>query len=224
MQNIKAIIFDFDGTFYPLNHFSRKLILSNLKDILIMGDERKSRKELRGIDFKTKERFYDEFSSKISSYGHIKKDEVYNWYYNIYQDKMINLLKKKYKLRPEIEDLFDFLIKNNIKYAILSDYPRVKEKLSALNFKSEYIEKASLIVSSDEFGGLKPLKTPFIECLKVLKVESKNCVIVGDKFSTDIQGAINSNIPYIQIIEKKDKNAKEYQLTFNEFCKEIKDN
>lgn len=226
MAEIKAIIFDLDGTLYPVKRFAFRLVFSSLKNMMIMKDERDIRNILRTRQFNSEDELIDEFALQMDKKGHIKKEDFKFWYYNTYQDLMTNVLKKHYPLRKEVDVLFPYLIEHNVKYSFLSDYPKVKEKLLALNFKQEYLDHAVSISSSEMFGQLKPNSKPFLELVKQFNEDKENCLMVGDKFSTDIQGSINSNLPYIQIIENMDDITKPYQKTFASFVdyimKEIK--
>jgi len=223
MSQIKAVIFDFDGTLYDSSKFGLHLVLMNIFSMFKIKAERNIRNSLKNKQFKSKDELFDEFSSLMSKKCSIKKDDFNDWYNQTYQDMMIDVLKSHYKLRDKTDLIFEYLIKNNIPYVFLSDYPRVEEKLKVLNFKKEFIENCKAFITSSDYGSFKPMEASFNETLRILNVSPEECLMVGDSFSSDIQGAINVNMNYIQIVKDKDKRKinKDYQMTYNDFAERL---
>ena len=97
------------------------------------------------------------------------------------------------------------LQKKGIKIAVFSDYPRVKQRIRALDFSDETISQISGIYSAEDFGSQKPATRPFLEIAQNLGVKPENCLVVGDRDDTDGDGARNTNMEFIQIETHKTK-------------------
>jgi len=203
-RNTEAIIFDLDGTLYNKKKFVRRLLFRNIFDIFIIKNERKTRKIIKTKSFDTSEEYYCCFFEIFSNQFKNKKFTIYflrKWYFNKYLPEFVKILKKHYQLRYGVNEIFELLYKKNIKLSVLSNYPFVVEKMQALGIESDKYEIQCF--SSENFGALKPNVRPFLELAKILDVESKNILVVGDKIETDGIGAINSNMKFLQIVDNK---------------------
>ena len=209
IMNIEAVIFDFDGTLYDMKGFAKKLILSSLRDIFIMGAERKIRRELRGKDFGNAEALKNEMISKIAEKSRKSEQKIRTWYENRYVQNMCRVLSKHYRVRSEVPELFASLHEKEIKIAIFSDYPIVRERMSAIGLGKEAQNLCEKIYSAQDFGALKPAPRPFLEIAAALNTKSENCLVVGDRCDTDGEGARLSGMSFFQI-----KNDKDFQSLF----------
>ena len=105
---------------------------------------------------------------------------------------VLNNLKKKYKLC--IVTNGDVLEQNKkIKYTGLKKY-----------FQG--------IVISSEIGYSKPEKEIFEIACNKMNVEPKNCVMIGDRYKTDIEGGINAGIKTIWVNRKEEKINYKFQI------------
>ena len=204
-SNVKAVIFDLDGTLYNFKWLPLRLILALPKDIFRIKADRDVRKKLKGLDFGTPEAYIEEYSKKMSKLLNLPKQEVVNWYTKKYMETMCILLKKYYSCRPKLAEVFSELHKKGIKIAVFSDYQRVKQRIRALDFSDEMIEQISGIYSAEDFGSQKPAIRPFLEIAEQLKVKPENCLVIGDRDDTDGDGARNTNMEFIKIETHKTK-------------------
>lgn len=220
-----AVIFDFDGTLYDNKNIVRDLILKSPFDILKMNAERKVRHSMKGIFYGNSETYLAEKWNLICQNSHFKSaNQAKTWYYDSFLKKMTNILKKKYSARNQVQEIFKKLKSQNIKLAVFSDYPLVKERMEAINLQVSDID---VIESSENLGGLKPAKESFEIIAKKLGFTNKNqfnqILVVGDRNDTDGQGARNAGMDFIQIKTKKTKESQEnlnHQiLNWNEFAK-----
>ena len=215
MRNIKAVIFDFDGTLYEHRGAARKL-LKELKfsHKLLAGAERRLRSRLKGLytgDRQTFDRyFFTEFSRMVKK----SPQELQTWYDNIYLEAMISSLKKNFKARANVNNLFTFLREQGITTAVYSDYSRTKERMEALNIDTSIITR---IFNAEDLGGLKPAVQLLYKITEELKVKPEETLFIGDRSDTDGKGALAAGMNYIQVLTHKTKKNEE-ALTWVEIC------
>ena len=204
-KEIKAVIFDFDGTLYDFSHFARHLIISCPHEILRMREERKLRKVLKGSDFGSREKlraYCEERTKRFSCKG---TETFYNWFDGIYVPHMVEVLKKKYSVRPAVDEVFKKLTERGIKFSILSDYPLLKDRMAAIGLDSNSVSLAHGLFSSGEFGCVKPAPRPFLEIAESMGVKPEECLVVGDRDDTDGEGARCAGMKFVQIKTRKSR-------------------
>jgi HAD superfamily hydrolase (TIGR01549 family) len=225
LKDIKAIIFDFDGTLYDFKGLPKNLCLSSIHNILKINAVQKARKALKGKEFSTSLEYENEFFSVLKQLGKFKSSEkAKNWYNNLYMKKMVLVLSKKYTKRDGILQMVKSLKSKDIKLVIYSDYGMLKERLEAVNFTAEELSYFDHILSSEDFGCLKPAKKGFLQVAKKLDISPENCLVVGDRIDTDGQGAFDSGMKYVEI--KTHKTKPDYKpnhplYSFEDFIKEV---
>jgi FMN phosphatase YigB (HAD superfamily) len=79
-------------------------------------------------------------------------------------------------------------------YIISNGIKEVQDNRLLISGIKPYFKK---IFISEEMGYVKPEKEFFDLVLKEAKLNKDECIVIGDSLSSDIQGAINSNIDYI---------------------------
>lgn len=206
LDNIKAIIFDFDGTLYDFKGLLKNLCLSSIPNMLKISAVQKTRKSLKGRDFPSIEEYEKEFFSVLKSFGKFKTPDVAkNWYNNLYMKKMILVLSKKYKKRDGLLDLIKCLKSKNIKLIVYSDYRMLKERLKAVKFTEEELSYFDGFFASEDFACLKPAKKGFLELTEKIGVSPEKCLVVGDRADTDGKGAFDSGMKFVQIKTHKTK-------------------
>ncbi|MDR0828639.1 MAG: HAD family hydrolase [Prevotellaceae bacterium] len=204
-QNIDGIIFDFDGTLYNKKQFAVKLLCQNIKDIFLIKAERKTRNQLKGVDFLTSENFYKNFFEKMAKNLQNKKytaEFLRKWYFEKYLVALTNTLQKYYNARNGAEKIFEILAKKNIKVAVFSDYAAVAERMSAIGLSTE----TRNLFNAEEFGALKPSVRPFLEIAEKLQTTPEKTLVIGDRADTDGIGAKNAGMKFLHLIEKNGDN------------------
>ena len=229
LKDIKAVIFDFDGTLYDFKGLPKNLIFSSPTNIFRINYVQKTRKAFKGKEFDSEAQYKNQFFgllAKKARFSNIARAE--KWYENLYMKKMISVLEKKYTKRDTAEDLFKNLKSKKIKIAIYSDYGMLKERLLAIGFSEDFLHQyVDFMVSSEEFGCLKPAKKGFLEVATKLDVLPENCLVVGDRVDTDGIGAFASGMKYIQIKTHKtktDDTTAHPIFDFADFYNLVKDN
>jgi putative hydrolase of the HAD superfamily len=182
---VKAIIFDLDNTLIDFMKM-KKLSCEAAMDAMISAglkiERKKGMKILfqlyfeHGLEYqKIFQAFlkkvlgkidYGIMASGIVAYRRVKEGLLYP-YPNVVST--LNELKKKYKL------------------AILSDASRIQVWLRLVSMNIQ--DKFDIIVTFDDTKTKKPSKKPFLYVLRKLKLNSEDCLMVGDSLKRDIAPA-----------------------------------
>ncbi|MDR1346058.1 MAG: HAD family hydrolase [Bacteroidales bacterium] len=201
--SIEAVIFDFDGTLYDKKWFALRLIANNITNLFLLQNERKTRKELRGAGFGNSELFYAQFFQCFSRQFKNRKYSpafLKEWYFEEYMLSLIQILQKYYHARSDAKPLFELLHEQNIKFAVLSDYPCVAERMRAIGIEPAFNGKFEIACyACEDFGALKPNKIPFLEVARQLNTAPEKILVVGDKNETDGQGAKNAGMRFLDV-------------------------
>jgi FMN phosphatase YigB (HAD superfamily) len=204
IPEIEAVIFDFDGTLYDKKKFVIRLIFNNKRHLFLFKNERKTRKFFRGIQFPTPELYSVQFFNCFSNQFKLKKHTpsfLKKWYYEQYMPAFIRILQKHYTARPEVEGLFEWLHEQNIKFAVLSEYPCVGERMRAIGIEPAFNGIFEIpCYSCEDFGSLKPNKIPFLEVAKRLNVAPEKVLVIGDKDETDGYGAKRAGMKFFKVV------------------------
>ncbi|MBO6176293.1 MAG: HAD family hydrolase [Treponema sp.] len=218
MKNIKAVIFDFDGTLYDHKGAVRKL-LKELKfsHKLLAGAERKVRSRLKGIYTGDRQSFDERFFYEFSRIVKKSPRDLQDWYDSVYLEAMITSLKKNFKARANVNRLFTFLKEQEIKTAVYSDYSKTKERMEALNINTATVTG---IFNAEDLGGLKPAVQLLYKITEELKVKPEETLFIGDRSDTDGKGALAAGMNYIQVLTHKTKKNEE-ALAWGEICQII---
>ncbi|MCL2127170.1 MAG: HAD family hydrolase [Treponema sp.] len=207
LHNIKGFIFDFDGTLFDHALLPFRLISAYPPDLFRLRRERIARRQFAGCDYYTPEEYFRSFFTMHGKAGFRSPQQARDWYFGRYMPRMIRVLKKHYKLRPGVTELFrQFSAYSNSKapapgsapkaqprVAIYSDYPFLKERLEALGL---YPGSSVLLFGPDFFGAQKPAARPFLCIAKDFGVEPEEVLVIGDREETDGLGAFKAGMKF----------------------------
>lgn len=155
--------------------------------------------------------------------------ESYEKYYNYYsKEHMVELINHKFGLELDISFLDDWLIELGKMADIEDDIIEVLEYLSGKyelviltnwfkNSQLKRLEKVGIDKYFKEiYGGDKYIK-PSLESYKMAigNRSASECIMIGDNYITDIEGAINAGLQAIMITNK--------DFTSNDSYKVIRD-
>lgn len=204
---IKAVIFDFDGTVSNRQKNAYDTFDLYVKDIF--KDLNEMEYEAVMQDFLTDDcngtinckfrlaPFIDKYKDRLPE--NFEADFVE--YYYAHMGDFTELKKDFYKVLTEI--------KKNYKTAVLTNG---NSNIQRAKIGSVGIEELlDEIIVSGEIGVNKPNKEVFEIMADRLGVKCEECMFVGDVFSTDILGAIRSNMVPVWIVTDYERPAKYYK-------------
>lgn len=197
MAEIKAVIFDLDGTLYNKSHLHIRIILNQLirGRLIMLKRERDVRAMLKGQYFGNEDAFYDNF------FSHIGKKNARKWYFDCYMPQMAKVLRKHYHLAPWVKEYIMPLREKGVKIVVFSDYGFVEEKLNAIGFDLQW---ADYLFDAPSLGGLKPCREAFMNVCKKIGIEPQLCLMIGDRDDTDGDGAKSVGMRFVKV-EKASK-------------------
>lgn len=211
MSKIKAIFFDLDDTLVNSRNaeikaaceFKKKFPeFDNMEDkefeelwhkIAIEQYERYSKNEISYERHRI-----DRVKSLFSKFNIEKNDDEARQIFNIY----LELYEKNWKLFDDSKEVLEKL-KGNYKLGLITngDSNQQRKKISL----TEIGDYFSNIIISSEAEVSKPNKKIFEIACEKIEEEPQNCVMIGDSYKLDIQGAENYGLNAIWINRKNEK-------------------
>ena len=203
-RTIKGIIFDFDGTLFDNARIPFYLILAYPPDWLRIWRERLVRNNFAGCDYASPEEYYQAFFAAMGNACSRSPEQIRDWYFNRYMPRMARVLKKHYKPRPEVIELFNLLDAglskslpaDHPKIAIYSDYPFLKKRLEALGLTTG---PRILLYGPESFGAQKPAARPFLRIAGDLGAAPEEVLVIGDRPDTDGLGASRAGMRFFHL-------------------------
>jgi len=195
LDNIKGVIFDFDGTLFDNAFIAFHLIAAFPPDLLRIRRERLVRKHFAGCDYLNPEMYHRAFFTELGRPFLRSVERMRSWYFDRYMPRMTRVLKKHYKPRPGLLAFFKQIDNpaSVTKMAVYSDYPFLKERMEALSiFTSERIR----LYSPESFGAQKPAVRPFLEIAKEMNLSPEEILVIGDREETDGLGAFGAGMHF----------------------------
>lgn len=226
-NEIKAILFDLDGTLYNQAKFRLYILFDiicyyilhpkRILDIFILQVFRSEIEKHAGqivseeleINW-TMEKLCTLDSKKafgiptyldffhIFNLQKISRDRVESVITQWIKQRPLRFLSKS--VYPEAREIFSKLRSNSIPFAIVSDY-HVNEKMIAMGFLENTADVSVSALDSD-VQALKPSPKGFLFAAQKLAVPPANCLVIGDRDSRDGEGARRSGMNYICGLKK----------------------
>lgn len=209
LNNVKAIVFDVDGTLYPQRPLRMRILFelatqfarkpaSQLRTLKVLRAYRKAHELARtNRSDDTAERLQLCIASELSGEDReFVERSVREWF----QHRPLRHLKAV--LYPDLIALLRQAREHGIRLGVLSDYPAV-EKLSAMGI----IEYFDAVVSShdESVGYLKPHPRGLQTCLRQLAVQPGQSLYVGDRADVDLPCAASAHAQFV-LFGKSTKN------------------
>ncbi len=204
---IKAVFFDIDDTLYDTSGFAR---LARRAALNVMIDA--------GLPLTTDEAYLllreiiDEYGSNYDKHFNILTKRVFG------EEKpllialgMITYHNVKFallRLFPQTTKTLIYLKAQGYNLGVISNGITIKqwEKLIRLDLHHFF----DYVITSEEAGVVKPDKKIFEVALQKMGATAEESVMIGNKFSEDIMGALNSGISAILVNSQLEEQDKEY--------------
>lgn len=221
LDNIKAVIFDVDGTLYT-GGIAKYLIFGDILRCMWALRERQTRKAMKSRDYMTADNYYDTFFTTLSQKTGKEEKVMRDWYFNRYMPLMVKQIGKHCKPRPQINEVLQALKQKGIRLLVYSDYTMSKEKIESLGIDSTLFEN---FYCAETLGALKPQTRPFAQICNENGLEVGETLMVGDKVDSD-GGALNAGLQFTCIDGKncKDVDRTKFDIvSWDEFVKICKE-
>ncbi|OYT35396.1 MAG: hypothetical protein B6U87_00260 [Candidatus Aenigmarchaeota archaeon ex4484_52] len=196
---IKAVVFDLDNTLIDFMKFKNACIEESADAMIDAGINLK-----KEILIKKIHKLYNE---KTYEYRNIFSDIInQNTSEKERRDKILanaiiayRRVKNAYlETYPGTRSVLLYLIKKNIKLAIVSDAPRMRAYIRLCSAKLQ--DFFDVVVTFDDTKKTKPSPEPFLYAIKKLNLKPNQCIYVGDNQIKDIVGA--KKLGFITIFAK----------------------
>ena len=218
MDIIKAVLFDLDDTLLNSKKAQHLAVVDfkNLYKCFESTDDDEFSRYWNSIT----EKAYDEYLKKKISFQdmRIKRMQMLFSTYleKISKEEADNRFKEYLKAYERNWVLFDDAkevlesLKKRYKLAIVSngDSDQQRKKIEVTGLDKYFSD----IVISGEVGFSKPEKEIFEIACKMLNVNKKNAVMIGDKYKVDIEGSINAGMNGIWVNRKLENQNYKYQI------------
>ena len=203
MNNIKAVIFDIDGTLYEPRHFPLRLIASDPLHIGMLARERKCRKILKGKEFACADDYYDALFNLMGKGSPSASARCREWFSKSYMPSQVRIREKHFPKRPLLRELITGLKSEGYLVAVLSDYAFAREKLQACGLGDISFDG---VWEAPEIGGLKPCRQTFLNVCKALNVKPEEALMIGDRADTD-GGAADAGLKFIHLVKEENQHG-----------------
>ena len=210
---IKAVFFDIDDTLYDTSGFAelaRKAALRAMIDAGLPMSQQDAYLLLREI-------IKEKGSNYNKHFNILTKRVLGEENYRLIALGMITYHNVKFallRLFPDTMSTLIYLKKNNYHLGVISNGLTIKqwEKLIRLGLYHFFDD----VVTSEEAGSEKPQKEIFEMALNRMECQAEKSIMIGNKFSEDIIGAINSGMSAIlvnsQLTEEEKKIIKDENM------------
>lgn len=211
-MNIKAVIFDIDGTFYPnwrMNLMTFPVVVRNIRLFKAFAD---ARKEMRHNPDMLIDNFYEIQADLTSKKLGIPKEDVLK---KIERDIYIEFTESLRKVKPyrHVREVIIELQEMGLKTACLSDFP-IMNKLSFFDLDDLFQNTA---YSCEDCGYLKPHPNAYQYVTDKVGVNPEEILYVGNSYAYDVVGAKNAGMYAAHISNKTIRGAIKADFTFKNY-------
>lgn len=188
---VKAVIFDIDNTlfdFVQMNDISSEAAIDAMLKAGLGVSKKKALERLRDLHSELgleDPQIFQKFL--IDVIGHVDYGLLGHGV-NAYRKKRIGHLKPY----PGAVKVLKTLKKRGFVLGIISDAPKINAwlRLTAMDL-DDYFD---VVITKDDVKAEKDTKKPFLVMMKHLKIDPKDCLMIGDRASRDVKMAKESGM------------------------------
>ena len=167
-MKFKACIFDFDYTLADtsegivdcMNYAFKKIDLPELSPATIKASIGKNLEQV------------------LIDYQDIRSPELAKTMQNFFAERAAHVMTEKSFIFPQVPDLIQALLNENIKLAIVSTKPA--DQIEAILKRDNLLQFFPIIIGGDMVKKHKPSPEGLLNCLRKLAVNSKEALYIGD--------------------------------------------
>ena len=193
-SQLKAVLFDVDGTLYPQSFFIKTSLQFFLRHPRLSAAFRHLRHDVR--QFGGVEDLHLAQTSLCAGYLRIPAERAQELLETHIYGTYMNMLSKA-KPYPKVEQLLADLKREGFGLGVITDYP-VGAKLSALGFDKYW----DVAISADTMGHLKPESDAFLLAAEELKIAPEQIIYVGNEYKYDIIGSKRAGMKAAHLAQK----------------------
>ena len=207
-NDIKAIVCDIDGTFYPKSEMYRRLISSSILHPVFAIKYNRMRQRVREEDGYSSlpPVSHRDYAKRACNIMYGKDDEKT---VDAFLDKEKRVFHDKWErsyrnLRsyPYVKETLQRAKDDGLTLGVLSDFP-LGVKLEAMGLEGLF----DVELSSEDFGRFKPNGTPFDILSSRIAFPRSNILYIGDSERKDIEGGKRAGMRTALISREREKSA-----------------
>jgi FMN phosphatase YigB (HAD superfamily) len=196
---VRGIIFDLDGTLYNMKWYMRILFFVSLVPKgLWLPRYMRLRSMFSGKDFGSRDMLLNAMADRFVEGSAIKSIRVRDWFERSFYPGFVAIMPFFQGTRSRVNPTLAALRAKNIKLAVLSDFSRIKERLTALKIDPLFFDQC---ISSEDEGALKPNSRPFLKIANDWQFKPSEILVIGDRDDTDGEAARQCGFQFIQITD-----------------------
>jgi len=193
---IRGVIFDLDGTLYTLRMLKFRMALALWRSLSLLRRINASRRAIRGTTFPDRDALLAALYGELAGRAGTTVERAAAWYDGEFMPAFVALLGRRAVVRPGLAALLERLRRRGVRTAVLSDFGRVGERVSALGLDPAQFDD---LVAAEDHGVLKPSAVPFEAVARRWELGAAEIVVVGDREDLDAASARAAGMEFVGV-------------------------
>jgi len=194
---VRGVVFDLDGTLYGMPWYMKPLLFASLVPHgMRLPAYMRVRAEHAGRDHGTGSALMTAMCADLGRRIGRPPQEMQAWVDGPFYGRFTGLLNFLRHTRPGLSGTLQDLRRRGVRLAVLSDFGRVTERLTALALDPSLFD---CLQSSEEAGALKPAVRPFQTIIARWGLPPAEVLVVGDRDDTDGAGARAAGMQFMRL-------------------------